>query len=219
MIGLHTVLAPILARLLRRYVSSGLDASNVRVRSLFFSRRVTLGKLTFRGNVIAEELRLPFEIDCLEVDGVEVAHAPSARSLFRGVAGSRDTESARCALGKVTIRASGMTDEDAARRGVDVEELRRVRDARERAVEVMVDLMRDRAEGESANSNASASSWKEAILGAILERLRLDIGRVEISYECEATMSQVGGADDGVAVVVHASMDGLRWWSIEKIFF
>lgn len=207
MIGLHTVLAPILARLLRRYVSSGLDASNVRVRSLFFSRRVTLGKLTFRGNVIAEELRLPFEIDCLEVDGVEVAHAPSARSLFRGVAGRRGTESARCALGKVTIRASGMTDEDAARRGVDVEELRRVRDARERAVEVMVEVMRDRAEGESANSNAAASSWKEAIVGAILEQLRLDIGRVEVSYEGG------GGADDddgGVAVVVRASMDGLR---------
>ena len=142
MIGLHTVLAPILARLLRRYVSSGLDASNVRVRSLFFSRRLTLGKLTFRGKVIAEELRLPFEIDALEVDGVEVAHAPSVGSLFRStVVGGGQKESARCALGKVTIRASGMTDEDAARRGVDVEELRRLRDARERAVEVMVILL------------------------------------------------------------------------------
>jgi len=210
MIGLHTVLAPILARLLRRYVSSGLDASNVRVRSLFFSRRLTLGKLTFRGKVIAEELRLPFEIDALEVDGVEVAHAPSVGSLFRStVVGGGQKESARCALGKVTIRASGMTDEDAARRGVDVEELRRLRDARERAVEVMVDVMRERAEGELAN-NASASSWKEAILGAILERLRLDIGRVEVSYEYGVTMIEGGGGDGAVAVAVRASMDGIR---------
>ena len=79
MIGLHTILAPVLSRLFSRYVD-GISAETLRIGLL--SRKLTLSNFTVNVDAL-DELALPCRVVRVRVDALDLKYAVFGRDPLR----------------------------------------------------------------------------------------------------------------------------------------
>ena len=154
MIGLHTILAPVLSRLFSRYVD-GISAETLRIGLL--SRKLTLSNFTVNVDAL-DELALPCRVVRVRVDVLDLKYAVFGRDPLRAT------------IEGVEIELESLDDSDSTDASVDFEDLLRRRDAREEMMEQIADAVVS-----SAWSAASESSW--TLLAGVLERVGVEFRR------------------------------------------
>ena len=159
MIGLHTILAPVLSRLFSRYVD-GISAETLRIGLL--SRKLTLSNFTVNVDAL-DELALPCRVVRVRVDALDLKYAVFGRDPLRAT------------IEGVEIELESLDDSDSTDASVDFEDLLRRRDAREEMMEQIADAVVS-----SAWSAASESSW--TLLAGVLERLGVEFRRASARF-------------------------------------
>jgi len=159
MIGLHTILAPVLSRLLSRYVD-GISAETLRIGLL--SRKLSLSNFTVNVDAL-DELALPCRVVRVRVDALDLKYAVFGRDPLRAT------------IDGVEIELESLDDSDATDASVDFEDLLRRRDAREEIMEQISDAVVS-----SVRSTASESSW--TLLAGVSERLAVEFRRASARF-------------------------------------
>ncbi|CEF97351.1 Vacuolar protein sorting-associated protein 13A N-terminal domain [Ostreococcus tauri] len=157
MIGLHTALAPLIARVLRHYVD-GISKENVHASLL--GRKLRLSDVTLRKDAL-DGLALPCNVVKVRVRVLEIAFRPFARD-------------------SIVVKVDGVECElEQASEGdddVDYDELLSRRDAREK---IMEEIARDLASRVEAETSGGVS---KAIAAAALERLSFESAAGSVTF-------------------------------------
>ena len=175
MIGAHTILAPLLARALNRYLD-GVNSDTLRIALL--RRKLSLRNVSVNCDALNRELNLGIKLTRVRVEAIDVHCA---------VFGKRD-ETLRVRVEGVDVEAEAPNDdeddEDDSGDGIDSDALRERRDARERAMEQIASAVETHA-----REMMSGSSWSNAWFAAAFERLSVECRRASATYATKATGS------------------------------
>ena len=169
MIGAHTILAPLLARALNRYLD-GVNSDTLRIALL--RRKLSLRNVSVNCDALNRELNLGIKLTRVRIETIDVHYA---------VFGKRE-ETLRVRVEGVDVEAEAPNDdeedEDDSGDGVDSDALRERRDAREKAMEHIASAMETHA-----REMVKGSAWSNAWFAAAFERLSVECRRASaVSY-------------------------------------
>ena len=175
MIGAHTILAPLLARALNRYLD-GVNSDTLRIALL--RRKLSLRNVSVNCDALNRELNLGIKLTRVRIETIDVHYA---------VFGKRE-ETLRVRVEGVDVEAEAPNDdeedEDDSGDGVDSDALRERRDAREKAMEHIASAMETHA-----REMVKGSAWSNAWFAAAFERLSVECRRASATYATKATGS------------------------------